>query len=97
MNILFPSFYDSIGNRGNFWQLLTEATTAALPATKTLPWKPNTGGGKYEDCCNQADKKILICIESPWKTLKVIVLQEGSVMGHLQTAHGVFFISDLRL
>lgn len=47
--------------------------------------------------CSQADKKILICIESPWKTLKVILLQEGSVMGHLQTAYGGFFISDLRL
>lgn len=41
--------------------------------------------------------KILTWIELPWKTLKVILLQEGSGMGHSQTAHGLFFISDLHL
>jgi len=41
--------------------------------------------------------KILSWIELPWKTLKVILLQEGSGMGNSQTAHGIFFISDLRL
>jgi len=32
----------SIGHTGSFWQLLTEATPVAPPATKTLPHKPNT-------------------------------------------------------
>lgn len=41
--------------------------------------------------------EILTWSEILWKTLKVILLQEGSGMGHLQTVHGLFFISDLRL
>lgn len=41
--------------------------------------------------------EILTWSEILWKTLKVILLQEGSGMGHSQTVHGLFFISDLRL
>ncbi|GAB0208824.1 mitochondrial enolase superfamily member 1 [Grus japonensis] len=41
--VLEPAGIGSVRHRGSFWQLLTEATPVAPPATKTLPRKPNSG------------------------------------------------------
>jgi len=56
--------------RGSFWQLLTEATPVALPATKTLPRKHNTILQNevhlpYENSCPIDDTRsldIILCL-----------------------------------
>ena len=53
-SVLEPAGIGSIRHRGSFWQLLTEATPIAPPATKTLPRKPNTERFLDASLCHQS-------------------------------------------